>query len=119
MYPTPFTPLFNNLGVGAIEMAAPTVINASTTASAVTALPGNPLGMVDNTVIAIENTTNGWAFCNLGDANVAAATLNNGVGVPPGAVRLVNVQPTTGYVSVILNTGATSGAVRFLRGSGT
>ncbi len=118
MWPTPFTPLFNNGGLGAIEQAAPTVIAASTMASAATLLPGDPNGSVGHPSIAIENLTNGWAFCNFGDSGVGAATLNNGVGVPPGSVRIVGMPSSTCYVSVILNTGATSGNVRFLRGAG-
>lgn len=118
MWPTSFQPLFSNGGLGAIEQTAPTVIAASTTASAATVLPGNPAGDGANTSICIENTTNGWAFCNFGDSGVGAATLSNGVGVPPGLTRIVNVRADTCYVSVILNTGATAGNVRFLRGSG-
>lgn len=117
MWPCPYTPLFGNTSTG-IEQAAPTVIAASTTVVAATALPGNPAGDTTNLDISIENTTNGWAFCNFGDASVPNATVNNGVGVPPGTVRIVRVAPTTGFVSVILAAAATAGAVRFLRGSG-
>lgn len=117
MWPTPYSPLFGNNATG-VEQTAPTVIAASTTVTAATPLPGNPLGDPANPDIAIENLTNGWAFCNFGDASVPNATVNNGVGVPPGSVRIVRVKDTTGYVSVILNTGATSGNVRFLRGAG-
>jgi hypothetical protein len=118
MQPNQFAPLFGNTGPAGIEQTSPAVVAASTTTSSATLLPGNSSGDGGNPVIGIENTTNGWAFCNFGDANVGAATLNNGVGVPPGAVRLVTVQPTTTYVTVILNTAATSGNVRFLRGNG-
>lgn len=118
MQPNAFQPLFGNTGIGGNEQTAPTVVAASTATSAATLLPGNSQGDGGNPVIAIENTTNGWAFCNFGDANVGAATLNNGVGVPPGIVRLVTVMPSTNFVTVILNTGATAGAVRFLRGNG-
>lgn len=99
-------------------MTAPTVVAASTTVTAATLLEGNPQGDGANNVIAIENTTNGFAFCNFGDANVPNATLNNGVGVPPASVRIISVRADTAYVSVILNTGATAGAVRFQRGLG-
>ena len=118
MYPAPFQPLFGFTGPGGAEQSAPVVVAASTTTSAATALPGNPQGDGGNNVICIENTTNGWAFCNFGDASVGAATLNNGVGVPPGTVRIVSVRADTTDVTVILNTGATSGNVRFLRGNG-
>jgi hypothetical protein len=118
MTPNQFAPLFGNTGPAGIELTAPTVVAASTTTSAAAALPGNPGGDGGNPVIRIENTTNGWAFCNFGDANVGAATLSNGVGVPPGAFAHVTVQPSTSFVTVILNTGATSGNVRFLRGNG-
>jgi hypothetical protein len=118
MYPNPFTPLWGNTGPGGIEMAAPTVVAASTTASAATLLPGNPNGDGSNETICIENPTNGWAYCNFGDANVGAASQSNGIGVPPGSFRIVGVQSTTAYVSVILATGATAGNVRFLRGNG-
>ena len=113
-----FSPLFGNTGPTGIELTAPAVVAASTTTSAATLLPGNPSGDGSNPVIRIENTTNGWAFCNFGDANVGAATLNNGVGVPPGSFSIVSLQPSTAYVTVILNTGATAGNVRFLRGNG-
>lgn len=118
MYPNPFTPLFGNTGLRGVEMTAPTVVSASTTTSAATALPGNVGGDSANLTIAIENTTTSWAFCNFGDANVGAATVNNGVGVPPGVVRHVQVQPTTDHVTVILSTVAATGPVRFLRGNG-
>jgi hypothetical protein len=118
MYPNPFTPLWGNQGPGAVEMTAPVVIAASTTASAATALPGNPGGDGANNTICIENTTNGWAFCNFGDSGVAAATVSNGVGVPPGAFRIIGVSPSCSEVSVILAASATSGNVRFLRGNG-
>lgn len=117
MWPNPYAPLFGNTSTG-IEQVAPTVVSASTTVTTATALPGNTGGDPANLDISIENTTNGWAFCNFGDASVPNATLNNGTGVPPGTIRIVRVQPSTGYVSVILNTGATTGPVRFLRGSG-
>ncbi len=118
MWPVPFTPIFGNTGVGGVEQAPPTVIAASTAASAATLLPGNPIGDSSNMAVCIENTTNGWAFCNFGDSNVPAATLSNGVGVPPGSFRIVNVSQACSYVSVILNTGATAGNVRFVRGTG-
>ena len=118
MQPRAFQPLWGNTGIGGIEQGAPTVVAASTTVVAATLLPGNSQGDGQNDVISIENTTNGWAFCNFGDANVPNATLNNGVGVPPGSVRIVCVRPEIAYVSVILNTGATAGNVRFLRGNG-
>lgn len=118
MHPNAFSPLFGNIGPGGAEQLSPVVVAASTTASAVTPLPGNPQGDGANNVICIENTTNGWAFCNFGDSGVGAATINNGVGVPPGLFRLVSVRSDTTSVSVILNTGATTGAVRFLRGNG-
>lgn len=116
MYPHPFEPLFTNTGVGAIEMAAPVVVASSTTTSSATALPvpGSP-----QLSISIENVTNGWAFCNFGDSNVGDATLSNGIGVPPGAIRVIQVLNTTTHVTTILNTGATSGNVRFTRGNGT
>lgn len=117
MWPNAYTPLFSNTTAG-IEQIAPLVVAASTTTSAAVALPGNPQGDPANLDISIENTTNGWAFCNFGDSGVAAATVSNGVGVPPGTVRIVRVQQTTGYVTVILAAAATSGNVRFLRGSG-
>lgn len=116
MWPTPYAPLFGDTSSG-IELSAPVVIAASTTVTTATALPGNPSGDPVNPDICIENTTNGWAFCNFGDANVANATVSNGVGVPPGATRVVRVGLAS-YVSVILNTAATSGNVRFLRGAG-
>jgi hypothetical protein len=118
MWPTPFRPLFGFTGPGGAEQSAPVVVAASTTTSAATALPGNPSGDGADSAICIENTTNGWAFCNFGDANVGAATLSNGVGVPPGSFRIVTVRADTTDVTVILNTGATSGNVRFLRGNG-
>ena len=118
MQPNAFAPLFGNTGVGGIELTAPTVVAASTTTSAATALPGLIGGDGGNPVIRIENLTNGWAFCNFGDANVGAATLSNGVGVPPASFAIVSVQSSTDHVTVILNTGATSGNVRFLRGNG-
>jgi hypothetical protein len=118
MQPNAFSPLFGNTGVLGIELVPPTVVAASTTTSAATLLPGNPGGDGGNPVIRIENTTNGWAFCNFGDSSVGAATLSNGVGVPPGAFSIVSLQPSTSYVTVILNTSATSGNVRFLRGNG-
>ncbi len=117
MWPNPYAPLFGNTSTG-IEQSAPVVISASTTVTPATALPGNPGGDPANLDICIENTTNGWAFCNFGDASVPNATVNNGVGVPPGTIRIVHVQPSTGYVSVILAAGATAGPVRVLRGSG-
>ena len=117
MWPTPYAPLFGNTSTG-IEQSAPVIVSASTTVTAATALPGNPQGDPANPDIRIENLTNGWAFCNFGDASVPNATVNNGIGVPPAAAVIVRVQPTTGFVSVILNTGATSGNVRFLRGAG-
>lgn len=118
MWPRAFQTLFGFTGPGGAEQSAPTVIAATTTASAATLLPGNPGGDDANNVICIENLSNGWAFCNFGDANVGAATLNNGVGVPPGSFRIVTVRDDTSYVSVILNTSATSANVRFLRGNG-
>jgi hypothetical protein len=118
MYPNPFTPLFGFTGPGGAEQVAPTVIAASTTASAATLLPGNPGGDDANNTIGIENLSNGWAFCNFGDANVSAATVNNGIGVPPGGFRIIGVRADTSYVSVILNTSATSANVRFVRGNG-
>lgn len=118
MYPLPFVLPFNNQGPASIEQVAPTVVSASTTTSSATALPGNPYGDRINKSIRIENVTNGWAFCNFGDANVGAATLSNGVGVPPNSAATVTVGDQTGYVTVILNTGATSGNVRFVRGFG-
>jgi hypothetical protein len=118
MDPRPFQPLFNNQGLGQAEQTNPLVVAATTATSTAQTLPGNPQGDGANNVIAIENVTNGWAFCNFGDSGVGAATLSNGVGVPPGAVRLVSVRPDTTSVTVILNTGATAGNVRFLRGAG-
>ena len=118
MWPSPFQPLFGNTGPGGLEQSAPVVVAASTTTSAATLLPGNSSGDGGNPVICVENPTNGWAFCNFGDASVGAATLSNGVGVPPGTFRIVSVLPSTAFVTVILNTGATSGNVRFLRGNG-
>lgn len=118
MWPNAFLPLFGNTGIGGLEQSAPVVVAASTTTSSATALPGNTSGDGGNPVICIENTTNGWAFCNFGDASVGAATLSNGVGVPPGSFRIVSVRSDTTFVTVILNTAATSGNVRFLRGNG-
>jgi hypothetical protein len=118
MWPYPFEPLFGFTGPGGAEQSAPTVVAASTTTSAATLLPGNQGGDEANTVIRIENVTNGWAFCNFGDVNVGSATLNNGVGVPPNSFAIVSVRADTCYVTVILNTSATSGNVRFLRGNG-
>lgn len=117
MWPNAYAPLFGNTSTG-IEQLAPTVVAASTSVTAATQLPGNVGGDPSNLDISIENTTNGWAFCNFGDASVPNATVNNGVGVPPGTVRIVRVAPTTGFVSVILAAAATTGPVRFLRGSG-
>lgn len=118
MQPRAFQPLWGNTGIGGIEQAVPLIVAASTTVTAATLLPGNPQGDGQNDSICIENTTNGWAFCNFGDASVPNATLNNGIGVPPGSFRIICVRPDTAYVSVILNTGATAGNVRFLRGNG-
>lgn len=121
MWPTTFKPLESNTtdsGTQTIETLAPTVISASTTASAATALPGNTDGDASNADICIENLTDGWAFCNFGNSNVASATVSKGVGVPSGSFRIVRVGENDGYVSVILNTGATAGSVRFLRGAG-
>lgn len=117
MWPTAFAPLFGNTSAG-IEQTAPLVVAASTATSAASPLPGNVNGDPANPDIRIENTTNGWAFCNFGDSAVGAATLNNGVGVPPGAATIVRVKDSTNSVTVILNTAATSGNVRFLRGAG-
>lgn len=117
MWPNAYTPIFSNTTAG-IEQIAPLVVAASTTTSAASQLPGNSQGDPANLDICIENPTNGWAFCNFGDSAVAAATASNGVGVPPGTVRIVRVQPTTNFVTVILASGATSGNVRFLRGAG-
>lgn len=117
MWPTAFAPLFGNLSTG-IEQSAPLVVAASTSSSAVSALPGNLNGDPANPDIRIENTTNGWAFCNFGDASVGAATVSSGVGVPPGGATIIRVQPSTNSVTVILAAAATSGNVRFLRGAG-
>ena len=118
MQPRAFQPLWGNTGIGGIEQRAPLIVAASTVVVAATMLPGSPQGDEQNDVVCIENTTNGWAFCNFGDANVPNATLNNGVGVPPGSFRIISVPVPVAYVSVILNTGATAGNVRFLRGNG-
>lgn len=113
MQPRAFQPLYSGL-----EQTAPTVIAASTTVTAATLLPGSTQGDEQNDSICIENLTNGWAFCNFGDASVPNATLNNGIGVPPASFRIISVRRDTAYVSVILNTGATAGNVRFVRGNG-
>jgi hypothetical protein len=119
MWPTPFAPITTGSWTpGTQELVAPVTIAASTSASAVTALPGNSSGDPAYPDIRIENQTNGWAMCNFGDASVAAATLTNGVGVPPGAALVIRVGGAVNSVSVILAAGATSGNVRFLRGSG-
>ncbi len=119
MWPTSFAPLFSNTASGIVSVA-PVVVAASTVASAATALPGNVNGDGDNPDILIQNQTNGWAFCVFADlsANVPAATLTNGIGVAPGASRMVRVQPSTAWVAVILATGATGGSVNFVRGAG-
>lgn len=117
MWPTPFAPIFGNNATG-IEQTPPLVVAASTTTSAASALPGNSQGDGANPDIRIENTTNGWAFCNFGDGAQGAATVSNGIGVPPGVSTIVRVQPTTNSVTVILAAAATSGPVRFLRGAG-
>lgn len=115
MYPNAFQPLFGFTGPGGAEQASPVVVAASTTTSSATLLPP---GDGAQPSICIENITNGWAFCNFGDANVGAATLSNGVGVPPNSFRIISVRPDTDHVTVILNTGATAGNVRFVRGNG-
>ena len=113
MQPRAFQPLYSGL-----EQTAPTVIAASTTVTAATLLPGSTQGDEQNDSICIENLSNGWAFCTFGDASVPNATVNNGVGVPPGSFRIISVRRDTAYVSVILNTAATAANVRFLRGNG-
>ncbi len=117
MWPNAYQPILI-AGSSGIELAPPVIIAASVAASAVTPLPGNLNGDAANPDICIENTSNGWAYCNFGDANVAPASLVNGVGVPPASFRIVRVALTTSYVSVILGAGATAGAVRLFRGAG-
>ena len=117
MWPNAFQPITSNTAVGQ-EYIAPLVVAASTATSAVSALPVNSSGDGSNCDIRIENQTNGWAMCNFGDGAQGAATLNNGLGVPPNTALVIRVAPTTNSVAVILFTGATAGPVRFARGSG-
>lgn len=117
MWPSPFQPILSNTQTG-IEYVPPLVVAASTAASAVLALPGNTSGDGSNCDIRVENQANGWAMCNFGDGAQGAATLANGVGIPPGQAQVVRVASTTNSVSVILGTGATAGSVRFTRGLG-
>jgi hypothetical protein len=117
MWPNAFQPINSNTATG-IEYVAPLVVAASVVSSAASTLPGNSSGDGSNPDIRIENQTNGWAMCNFGDGNQGAATLTNGVGVPPNTALVIRVAPTTNSVTVILFTGATAGNVRFLRGSG-
>lgn len=117
MWPNAFQPITSSTSTG-IEYVAPLTVAATTTTSAALLLPGNTSGDGSNCDIRIENQTNGWAMCNFGDGAQGAATLSNGVGVPPNTALVIRVAPTTNSVSVILFTAATPGPVRFARGSG-
>lgn len=117
MWPSPFQPISLSTAAGQ-EYVAPLVVSASTSTSAVATLPGNSNGDGTQPDIRVENQTNGWAICNFGDSNQGAATLINGIGIPPGAAQVVRVAATTNSVAVILSAGATAGVVRFLRGIG-
>lgn len=126
MWPSPFQPLTSKIVNGTavnIAQVAPLNVAATTTASAVVALPGNTSGDGQNCDIRIENqgiigATGGFAMCNFGDGTQGAATLLNGIGVPPGQALVVRVDPTCNSVSVILSAGATAAVVRFTRGIG-
>lgn len=117
MWPNAFQPITATTATGQ-NYVAPLVVAASTTTSAASTLPGNSSGDGNNPDIRIENQTNGWAMCNFGDGSQGAATLNNGLGVPPNTTLVIRVAPSTNSVTVILFTGATAGPVRFARGSG-
>ena len=115
-----FAPLYAP-GAGVIQgtLLPSTTVAASTSAAASTQFSGsNNNGMVQ---IQIANQTNGWAFVNFGNLQIAAvtaATVATGYPVAPGAVVVVSVAGDVNGASVILAAGATAGSVTFTRGEG-
>ena len=94
----------------------PSVTVACTASSAVASgalAPENSGG----SSIQVANTTNGWAYVNMGVLGaLSAATVAAGYPVAPGAVVAISVAPEVTGASVILGSG--TGNVVFTRGNG-
>ena len=118
-----FAPIDGGPAVGFLSSVT---IAATTSASAVTQLPGSystsltaaPQNVVTFKQIQIANQTSGWIFVNAGTASIAAATVAAGYPVSPGGVVIITVNGTCDYVSVICAVGSSGGSVTFTRGQG-
>jgi hypothetical protein len=107
-------------------LLASLTIAATTTASAMTLLPGSA-GATGSTAqenylfykqVQVANLTAGWIFLNFGQAGSSVATVAAGYPVAPGAVVVVTVNGLQTYVSVICAVGSSGGSVIFTRGQG-
>lgn len=116
-----FAPLYKKASGSTGGTLSPSVTIAATTSAVAGILPGNSTGNQSFCQIQIANTTNGWAYVNFGNSQVAAvtaATVATGYPVAPGAVVVVSVDGEINVMSVILASGSTGGSVTFTRGEG-
>lgn len=119
---------FDPLDAGpAVGLLASVTIAATTSASAMTLLPGTTgtmgAGLPQQNVtfykqVQIANLTAGWVFINLGQSGSAVATVASGYPVAPGAVVVITAGGLQTYASVICAAGSAGGSVIFTRGQG-
>jgi hypothetical protein len=119
---------FDPLDAGpSVGFLASVTISATTSASAMTALPGTTgisgAGLPQENVcfykqIQIANLTAGWVFVNFGQSGTAVATVASSYPVAPGAVVVVTAGGLQTYASVICAAGSAGGSVIFTRGQG-
>lgn len=118
---------FDPLDAGpTVGLLASVTIAATTSASAMTLLPGST-GITGSTAqqnilfykqIQVANQTAGWIFINLGTLSAAVATVAAGYPIAPGSVVIVTCGGLQQYVSVICAAGSAGGNVTFTRGQG-
>lgn len=107
----PFAPLTSSLGLVATANLAATAVAANVTLPTVTNARPNQ--------IRIENHATDWAYMNFGtlaQCNGTPATVATSMGVAPGAVEVLTIDPSATTASVILGSG--TGTVRFTVGEG-
>jgi hypothetical protein len=114
--PNPFKPLQSRTGQANTGPIPPATLAA--TASAQTLNISGSGGFDGNVDFRFENNSAAWAFFTFADtaANLTTATVNNGIGIAPGAVEILELSPETGVLSVILASG--TGTFRVTRGMG-
>lgn len=119
---------FDPLDAGpSVGFVASVTIAATTTASAMTLMPGTTgvmgAGLPQQNVsfykqIQIANLTAGWVFVNFGQQGTTVATVAAGYPIAPGSVVIITAGGLQTYASVICAVGSAGGSVIFTRGQG-